>query len=109
MVGPETQLPGRLETGGGGYSAVWPVAPITKSRPSFSSTEAPISEMLSTSGWGVAPASTQRSAAMMYFSALGGLEQSTAWMVPSASSDQLSPPTLLSLLAAAVQVLVEGS
>jgi hypothetical protein len=46
---------------------------------------------------------------MMYFSALGGCEQSTAWMVPSGSNDQLSSPHELILFAAAVQAFVAGS
>ena len=82
---------------------------MTKSRPSGSSTEAPISEMPSTIVLGVEPAATHLSAAMMYFSAAGGLEQSTACSVPSGSSDQLSSPTALILDAAAVQAFVAGS
>ena len=65
--------------------------------------------MLSTRTCGVAPAATHWFEAMMYFSALGGFEQSTAWMVPSGSSDQLSSPTVLILFAAAVQAFVAGS
>ena len=65
--------------------------------------------MVSTSVWGVDPAATHLSAAMMYFSALGGLVQSTAWSVPSGRRDQLSSPTALIFDAAAVQALVAGS
>jgi hypothetical protein len=109
IVGPCAHVPTWLAIGGGVYSAVKPVAPMTNTRPSGSSADAPISEMLSTSTCGVAPAATHWFEGMMYFSALGGFEQSTAWMVPSGSSDQLSSPTELILFAAAAQVLVAGS
>src|SRR5918994_2318999 len=88
IVGPATHVPGWLAIAGGVYSAVNPVAPMANTRPSGSSTWAPISRMLSTSDCGVAPAATQVSAAMTYFSALGGLVASIDRIVPSGSSDQ---------------------
>src|SRR4051812_37987033 len=97
--GPASQVPGSAGFAGAVYSAVLPVAPTKKQRPSGSSAAGPISEdSTSTITSTVWPADTHVLVSGRYFWALRLLSVRTVRTVSSASSAQLSselPPGLL--------------
>ena len=87
-----------------------PVAPIQNTRPSGRRRAGPIScELACTRITGVEPALTHLPPATTYFSALPMFVHSTARMVSSGRSVQVSSSLGSSLLPVAVQVLATGS
>src|SRR5262249_4282852 len=102
--------PGSSELAGGVYSAVLPLAPRKKARPSGSSTPGPISDP-----WirlyGSVPALTHWLTAGTYFCAFGGLNTSTSRTLWSGSRIQVSSLvfTLLYLFGPKLQLFATAS